>query len=58
MFGHVYNMVFSESHHADVPRLKLHTSQILIVLGLFLILLCCQGVRDLDAVHSPRNSYF
>lgn len=33
--------------------------QILIVLGLFLILLCCllQRVSDLDAVHLPRNSY-
>lgn len=43
----------------EILRVQLHTSQILIVLGLFLILLCCllQRVSDLDALHLPRNSY-
>lgn len=45
--------------HIEILRVQLHTSQILIILGLFLILLCCllQRVSDLDAVHLPRNSY-
>lgn len=45
--------------HIEIVRVQLHTSQILIVLRLFLILLCCllQRVSDLDAVHLPGNSY-
>lgn len=53
-------MTFSEKHHeCQQCRVQLHTSLILIILGLFLILLCCRlrSVCDLDAVHSPWNSY-